>query len=319
MKNETCFYCQAQGLIPFFKGVKDHRGLAEQRHDFYRCSSCGSIRLVPLPSEPEVIKSYPQEYCFKKESSSGLRGIWNSVEWAVFYLWVFRISVKLIAGETEIYSGRVLDLGCGSGLRLQQFNNAGYETEGVDMAPGDVRYATEVLGLKVWQADLVETPLPQNRYDLIMAYWVLEHLSEPVRLIQKIRDSLTPSGWAIIAVPLADSWICRLFRGSWCQIKEAPRHLSIPTVKGMIQSLEKNGLKYIRIKPVSTYELAGDIALTLWPRGLYATTMRKGASCRILDRVWVGTLTLMAMPIVTILKIFRVKQGLTVFFAQKAG
>lgn len=314
---EICLFCGDEEILPYALGIKDHRGIAEKRHDFFRCKKCGSLRLVPLPRKEYLEKCYPKEYQFKKESGSWLRKLWNHLEWQLFYQPILRFFSKLIARETNILSGRVLDLGCGNGLRLLQFSKAGYETEGLDFASETIYYARDVLGLNVREANLEETELPVGRYHLLIVYCVLEHLFKPMELVRKARSSLISKGWALFAVPLADSWMSFLFGTFWVQIREAPRHIGIPTLRGMFSLLEKNGFKNIKTKPVSTLELAGDVALTLWPRGNYSMTTGRWAFLKILDRILVGLLTLLAIPLVYCLKTIGVKQGLAVFFAQR--
>ncbi len=311
---ETCLFCGSEDIYPYLSGVMDRLGIAPQGNDFFKCENCGSLRLVPLPSKETLAKCYPEEYQFHKESGGWLRKIWNRLEWRLFYQPVMHFSAKLIAQETKIFSGRILDIGCGNGLRLLQFAKSGYEAEGVDFA--NIQYARDVLGLTVWAADIEDSDLPLNRYHLIMAYWVLEHLLKPAEFVKKVRRSLISKGWAILEIPLADSWISLLFRGLWASIREAPRHIGIPTFKGMSILLEKNGFKNIKLKSASTLELAADVALTLWPRGNYFMTTGRWAWLKILDRIIVGLLTLLAYPLVALLKSFGVKQGMVIFLAQ---
>ncbi len=314
--NAFCLYCGGNELVPYALGIRDHLRIAPRKHDSFKCTQCGSLRLVPLPEKEYLENSYPKECYFNKESGNWLRKLWNRFEWRLFYEPVLRFSTKLMIRETKILSGRVLDVGCGNGLRLLRFSDAGYETEGIDFASMNVQYAREVLGLTVWEANVEEAELPVSRYHLVMAYWMMEHLLKPIELTRKVRNSLIKNGWAIFAVPLADSWVSMLFREHWGQIREAPRHISIPTTKGMFRLLGTNGFENIKSKPVSALELAGDVALTLWPRGNFFMP-GKWAFLKILDRALVGLLTLLFLSPVYLLKKIGIQQGLAVFIAQK--
>jgi len=316
---ETCSFCGADEMYPYALGVRDHLRIAHQKHDFYSCKKCGSLRLVPLPTAEYLAKVYPQECHFHRDSGSWLRKLYNQLEWTLFYQPVLRFSNHLIMKETGILSGRVLDVGCGNGLRLLQFSKEGFEVEGVDFAPVNVQYARDVLGLKAWEANIEETDLPLNRYHLLIVYWVIEHLREPVELVRKAQNSLSPNGWAIFAVPLADSWVSSIFRKIWGQIREAPRHIGIPSSRGMSILLERCGFINIKFKPASTLELAGDVALTIWPRGNFFMTTGRWAFLKILDRMILALLTLAGIPLVVLLRTLGIKQGLTVFLAQKGG
>lgn len=314
---ETCLFCGAQEIFPYALNLHDQRQMENKTHDFFKCQRCGSLRLVPLPDEEHLAQSYPPEYQFKRESRGWLRKAWNQFEWRLFYQPALQYSTKLALRETELSSGKVLDLGCGNGLRLLEFFKAGYETEGLDFASASLRYAKDILGLRVREENLEKTNLPANHYHLLIAYCVLEHLYRPADLVRKIRDSLASEGWAMFMVPLADSWVSFLFRSFWAQIREAPRHISVPTSRGMEHLLGKNGFKNIKILPASTLELAADIGLTLWSRGHFSRTVGEWAFLKILDRALAGFITLTAIPLVALLRTMGFKQGLTIFFAQK--
>ena len=316
---ETCLFCEGQEILPYVLDVRDHRRITQDRFDFFKCTRCGSLRLFPLPAKEYLQKSYPPEYQFSlnQESKRCLKKWWTELEWRLFYRPALRFFTRLTASETHTFSGRALDLGCGNALRLRQFAQEGYEIEGVDFASESLHYARNVLGLNVKEANIEEIELPANRYQLLIVYCVLEHLLKPIKLVNQVRVGLIPKGWAVFAVPLADSWISLLFQSFWVQIREAPRHIGIPSSQGMYFLLRRNGFKNIKTKPVSSLELAADVALTLWSRGNYYSTTGRWSFLRIFDRILVGILTLLSFPVVYFLKTLRFKQGLTIFFAQK--
>jgi len=314
---EKCLFCGSSDLILYYPEIPDRLHMSSKYSDFFRCKKCGSLQLIPLPTEKELKNLYPKSYAFKKEIGSKIRKIWNNFEWQIFYKPVFASCVKIISKETGVYKGLVIDIGCGSGLRLQQFRQKGYEVEGIDFSQEDINYAENVLGLKVWQANIEEDSLPVDYYNLIVTYWLLEHLKTPIEFVMKAKKSLIKDGWIAFAVPLTDSWLSRLFRSHWSSIREAPRHICIPTSKGMFTLLKNNGFINIKARPVTTLELAIDVALTIWPKGNFVLTQGKRSTLKIIDRIIVAIIACLFFPLTWILKKIGIKQSLTIFLARR--
>ena len=97
--------------------------------------------------------------------------------------------------------GDLLDLGCGRGEFLAAAAKAGHRVLGLDH---DQAMLAEARELPVRQADALDflqsTP---NRYDVITAFHVIEHLAvrEAEAMIRLAADRLRPGGRLIIATP----------------------------------------------------------------------------------------------------------------------
>ncbi|MCM8769222.1 MAG: class I SAM-dependent methyltransferase [Candidatus Omnitrophica bacterium] len=309
-----CLFCGHEKLVRRYSGIYDRLHMSQARYEIWQCCLCRSFRVHPLPSPEEIPSLYPEAYAFKKQIGHKFRQLWNNLEWQIFYSPVLGSCVKLISQETGLKKGKILDVGCGSGLRLLKFRQAGFEPEGIDFSEEDVKYVKERLGLKVRAADVEKEDLPPAEYDLIIAYWLLEHVREPEVLVRKTYAALKPGGWVALGIPLADSLVASLFSGRWSQVKEAPRHLGIPSRKGMKILLAKVGFSSISYQPVSSLELAVDIALSLWPAGNFVLTQKKWG---VLHRLFTGWLTLLSLPPIALIKTLSFPQSLTVFFGQK--
>lgn len=137
----------------------------------------------------------------------------------------------------------MLDIGCGRGLRMAEFHRRGFLVEGVDFQAEAVRQVRQQLQLPAWHLDVHEIGgrWPPGSFDLITAFYLLEHVHDLESLVRGCLDLLRPGGALIIAVPLADSCQARLFGNRWSQVTEAPRHLSLPTQAGVQQLMSRVG------------------------------------------------------------------------------
>ena len=100
-------------------------------------------------------------------------------------------------------SGKVLDVGCSNGAFLFQLGQrfpGNYELFGADVSGPALDYA-ESKGIKTIRRDFLASDFPENDFDAITFWAVLEHVSEPVRFIQQAARLLRPGGVCIVLVP----------------------------------------------------------------------------------------------------------------------
>lgn len=96
--------------------------------------------------------------------------------------------------------GRLLEVGCGLGGFLRVAAPY-YTLEGMDISAYAAETARRRLGVTVRQGDLSSERLTDGRYDLVAAFNVLEHISDPLPALRKIAAALTPGGWLAGSVP----------------------------------------------------------------------------------------------------------------------
>lgn len=106
-----------------------------------------------------------------------------------------------IIGPTE----KVLDVGCGSGMFSNYVARQNYQ--GIELSDHAVE-AARAAGLKVHQrtAGSYAGEFPQSA-DVVCAFQVLEHVSDPHGFIEDCLASLKSGGRLIISVPNADSFL----------------------------------------------------------------------------------------------------------------
>ncbi len=94
----------------------------------------------------------------------------------------------------------VLDVGCAFGANLNWLKGLGCQVKGYELTDGFVNYGRTVFGLDIVQEK--EPNEPDNTYDLIILYHVLEHVPDPVRLLSILRKCLKPGGKLYVSVPV---------------------------------------------------------------------------------------------------------------------
>ncbi len=94
-----------------------------------------------------------------------------------------------------------LDVGCGTGKLGAQLANFGIVTDGITYSESELQLANQNLR-DVWLFDL-EHGLPQidRKYDAVILSHVMEHISDPSRLLSQLKSVLSPSGHILCAIP----------------------------------------------------------------------------------------------------------------------
>lgn len=107
---------------------------------------------------------------------------------------------KIIASLT-ISGDVILDIGCGNGGMLRYLKSLGYRhLYGLDVSAYAInRLRTE--GIEMHFGQLPSIPLEGNRFDVVIASAVLEHVIRRKTFISEIRRVLKPGGRAFIIVP----------------------------------------------------------------------------------------------------------------------
>jgi ubiquinone/menaquinone biosynthesis C-methylase UbiE len=96
----------------------------------------------------------------------------------------------------------VLDVGCGTGLNLELYSQAGCETWGIDLSPSMLDVARERLGrhANLYAGDATDMPYTDRFFDLVTAMLTIHEMSEKIRqevLCEMVRV-VKPGGHLII-------------------------------------------------------------------------------------------------------------------------
>jgi len=134
-----------------------------------------------------------------------------SIHWwsARFYASLARRVLRRAGGR------RLLEVGCGHGYTLARLERE-FETVGIDLSAYAIGRAREITPRSaLFEADLLgELPDEVGRggFDLVLAKYVLEHLPDPERALERIAGLLAPGGRLLYSVPDTTS-PSRRFRG----------------------------------------------------------------------------------------------------------
>jgi 2-polyprenyl-3-methyl-5-hydroxy-6-metoxy-1,4-benzoquinol methylase len=175
--------------------------------------------------------------------------------------------------------GRVLELGCSTGEMLAEMGRRGWTTYGVDLSPEAIRIAQSRLPASELSVGTETALLPRlaGAFDLILAFHVLEHISELDPVVHNCRALCAPGGHLVLFVPNWNSWSRRVFGDQWPDFM--PEHVQFFCRSSLAALLRRHSF---RVDDAATgsgsWAWLGGISRKLKAISPHATTAHAGSS-----------------------------------------
>lgn len=217
---------------------------------FRRCEDCGLVFLNPRHSEQYYLAAYRSvdDYAGDFDAPGGAsinrsRGFQNGVS---------------LINEMKP-CGRLLDIGCGDGRFLQMISRSGdYDLHGLELSRVAARSVSRFLDIEVQPCTLKEAGYPDNYFDIVVMWDVLEHVYNPLREAVEVRRILKRDGLFLARVPnLAYFRIKQAVAGRHLKsrgrgVYHGDRHLTYLDATTARLLLERAGFEVLSIKPART-------------------------------------------------------------------
>lgn len=131
------------------------------------------------------IKGYYDQYgsWYDKERRTGYYELINELE------------IDYIAPHVK--NRDVLEVGCGTGIILNEICKVAREATGIDLSSGMLEDSRRK-GLNVIQANVLSMPFEEGAFDAVYSCKVLPHVPEIVEALKEIRRVLRPGGTALL-------------------------------------------------------------------------------------------------------------------------
>ena len=168
----------------------------EEGYQIYQCQECGAASpniSGDIPSK-HIEEVYQTELYQKKIISE----IHNQYEYRKneFGSERYRYVIERLGLQHEKI--KLLDVGCGAGYFLSYLKDKGVQSKGLEVTQSLVEYC-QTQGINVQSTDVEEEP--DNEYDVIVMFDVLEHLYDPVLFINSLKNKLKENGYIVAYTP----------------------------------------------------------------------------------------------------------------------
>lgn len=229
------------------------------------CSQCGGAYLDPRPSPASIHRAYANYYTHQQTAGkddyaalSPLRKLRRRLvngytNWrystsaqpasSLGVLTAFAVpSLKKVLDRQYRHlprlpqrGGRLLDVGCGDGSFLELARTCGWDVVGLDPDPKAVANAARQ-GLTVHEGGIEYFSGRSELFDVITLNHVIEHVYEPVKVLEACHALLKPGGQLWLETPNIDSLGHARFQKNWRGL-ETPRHLVLFNRNSLVRAL----------------------------------------------------------------------------------
>lgn len=215
-----CPVCDNNAFTPLFK--KDNE-------PFVRCDHCSLVLINPRPVFQQVLETYDNDYS-RSYAKKADKKIKRSLR-----------RVNLIKKDYKA-GGRWLDVGCSAGFVVKAAIDSGFEAYGVDVEAWGIEYGKETLNLENISAGMLEEQnYPDNFFDVISLYDVIEHVPDLNSLVGELKRILAKTGVIDIVTPDVGHWRTSKPLSNWKEIKPS-EHLYYFDKNTLDRLMNKRGL-----------------------------------------------------------------------------
>lgn len=151
-----------------------------------------------------------------------------------------RYAAMLDRLERRTEGRRLLEIGCGNGYFLDVARSRGWEVGGIELSRAHVERARS-RGLEVVLGDLAEDHLfSGERFDVVVAIEVVEHVPDPVGLLQAVADRAVLGGLFYATTPNFSSVTRRLLGSRWSVL--SAEHVALASPRGLLRAVNASGM-----------------------------------------------------------------------------
>ena len=206
--------------------------------DIYTCPTCGCI-MADLEFSHEQYEA-PSYYTMAFKTTAEIEA-----EWGFRWRYILRALKRYTAAP------KLLDVGAGNGyfvyLARTEF---GLAADGLEISAAEADYARDTFGVELIRGDLSRI---QERYDVITAFNVLEHVKHPTALLDDMCERLDAGGLLVLTTP-NPACIHRRLRGldKWNMVCP-PHHINLFTRRALEEMLRRRAFEILEYATLSTY------------------------------------------------------------------
>lgn len=189
-----------------------------------RCKSCGLQYLNPRLRQNLILDGYSagEDPLFVSQAPARERTFARCLQFLKKY---------------HPQPGKILDVGTASGAFLKVAKDAGWEVHGCEPNRWMTRWCEKQYGIKVFPGTIFDMNLPNDTFDVVSLWDVLEHTTDPKKVLQECHRVLKKGGLLIVNYPDIASLPSRAMGKKWVFLLSIHLYYFTP---GTIQKLLKD-------------------------------------------------------------------------------
>jgi 2-polyprenyl-3-methyl-5-hydroxy-6-metoxy-1,4-benzoquinol methylase len=240
--HSVCPVCGSREINPLLT-VKDH-SVSGRDFVIWQCSRC-TLRFTQDAPDSETIGLFYKSPDYISHTNS-TRGRINRIYQKV-RKYTLSQKASLIISHT-VQKGNILDVGAGTGAFLQVMKEKNWNVTGLEPDDDARIRAKKIFGIELQDLHVLNQ-LPEESFDAITLWHVLEHVHNLNGTLEKLKSLLKKDGKLFIAVPNYTSVESSIYKLFWAAY-DVPRHLYHFTPRAMKELLERFDFRLIEKRPM---------------------------------------------------------------------
>jgi 2-polyprenyl-3-methyl-5-hydroxy-6-metoxy-1,4-benzoquinol methylase len=191
-----------------------------------KCKNCSMVFSQRIPTDQELMEHYSNSY---------------SREDVLSPITIIRYHEILDTFEKYRITNNLLDVGCGVGYFLDIAKERGWNVYGTEYTESALKINRDK-GFTMHEGKLNSENYPENHFDIVTSFEVIEHINNPQEDIEKVKKILRKGGALYATTPNFDSLSRRNLKENW-NVIGYPEHLSYYTPTSMNFLLKSFGFQ----------------------------------------------------------------------------
>lgn len=173
-----------ESFTPYTFSARRERMVEHYR--IVRCQGCGLVRSTPILAETEMNQLYGDSvYLFAEEAPYAAR--------------TYRELLARLMARHRFHVDSLVEIGCSTGFFLEQAQALGIRhVLGFEPSHACVAHAPAPLRAHIVAAPFDPGHLAGRRYDMVASFHVIDHLRDPVGVLQTAVAGLDPGGRVLL-------------------------------------------------------------------------------------------------------------------------
>lgn len=231
-----CPFCRSEHTV-FQWETAD---LKNQVWFFYHCQNCYYYFINPFPNNEQLEEAYTHDYYGKGEKKFSFPLVEKVLDF-----FRSRRARELKKHLNSNIEASVLDIGCGNGRFLYYLHKLGFKNlYGIELPGKSAERASKLPSLTIKIGEIENATFDADIFDAITLFHVLEHMKNPIQILQNIRLWLKDNGILMVSFPNIASRQAQKYKGFWLHL-DPPRHLNFIAPNDFIAQMKLLGFELI--------------------------------------------------------------------------